>query len=379
MKHKERVATALDHSKPDRCPWQASFTPELADRVRAALTLGRPARDGEPHGGSAYDLEMVLDQDMLMTSVGWATNYYGEGEQYVDEWGVGWRSVAYKTPFGTGHYTEPCGHPLAADDAVSRYRAPDPTRPELYLAARRLVAERGDEYWVTGAVPTTVFETAWALRGFEQLLTDLVVDPDLADAVLDIPFHYHLQAAGALAAIGVDMVRFGDDVGQQHGMLMSPRHWRRFLKPRLAELIAHVKAVNPAVKVAYHTDGQVYPIIPELIEIGLDVLNPVQPAAMSPALLKRRYGKALSFWGTIDEQYTLPFGTPGDVRAEVSRRVQEVGYDGGLILAPTHTLQLDTPLDNVWALVGEVTGRTFPPGDAGTSRLTILTGTDQED
>jgi uroporphyrinogen-III decarboxylase len=156
--------------------------------------------------------------------------------------------------------------------------------------------------------------------------------------------------------MGVDMIWLGDDVGQQQGMLISPRHWRRFLKPRLAEIISRVKSINPAVKVAYHTDGCVYAIIPELVEIGLDVLNPVQPAAMDPARLKRQYGRELCFWGSIDEQHTMPFGDPDQVRHEVEQRLKTVGQDGGLILAPTHHLQLDTPLENFWALLDAVGG-----------------------
>jgi uroporphyrinogen decarboxylase len=274
---------------------------------------------------------------------------------------VGWQSVAYATPFGVGHYTEPRGHPLADAGALARYQPPDPSRPELYADAHRLIAQHGDEYWIVGSTVTTIFETAWAMRGLEQLMTDFIEDPDLADAILDIPYKYHLIAAETLAGMGVDMIWIGDDVGQQHGMLISPRHWRRFLKPRMANIIDRVKAVNPAVKVAYHTDGCVYAIIPELIEIGLDVLNPVQPAAMDPARLKREYGRDLCFWGSIDEQHTMPFGRPGDVRREVAERIKTVGSDGGLILAPTHHLQLDTPLDNFWALLEAVTGRSWAP------------------
>jgi uroporphyrinogen-III decarboxylase len=125
----------------------------------------------------------------------------------------------------------------------------------------------------------------------------------------------------------------------------------------MANFIGRLKAINPRLKVAYHTDGCVYDVIPELIEIGLDVLNPVQPTAMDPVRLKREYGKDLCFWGSIDEQHTLPFGTPDEVRQEVLDRVTTLGSSGGLILAPTHHLQLDTPLENFWAMVEAVTGR----------------------
>jgi uroporphyrinogen-III decarboxylase len=115
-----------------------------------------------------------------------------------------------------------------------------------------------------------------------------------------------------------------------------------------------LKAINPDVKIAYHTDGYVIPIIPDLIEIGLDVLNPIQPASMDPAEVKTKYGKELCFWGTIDEQKTLPFGTPEDVANEVRHRLDTIGRDGGLIIGPTHSVQLDTPPENFWAMVDTI-------------------------
>jgi uroporphyrinogen-III decarboxylase len=151
------------------------------------------------------------------------------------------------------------------------------------------------------------------------------------------------------------MIWIGDDVGGQQGMVISPDHWRRYLKPRLAELIASLKALNRDIRIAYHSDGNIYPIIPELIEIGLDVLNPVQPACMDPARLKREFGERLCFWGSIDEQKTLPFGSPANVREEVLTRLTTLGREGGLIIGPTHHVQLDTPLENFWAMVDTVT------------------------
>jgi uroporphyrinogen-III decarboxylase len=180
---------------------------------------------------------------------------------------------------------------------------------------------------------------------------DLLEDPDLAEAILDIPYRYHLVAAERLVEAGVDMLWTGDDVGAQNGMLMSPATWRRFLKPKMAQFISRMRGINPDVKIAYHSDGDVSDVIPDLIEIGVDVLNPVQPASMDPAQLKREYGDRLLFWGSIDEQYTLPFGSPDDVRAEILTRLTTIGHGGGLILAPTHHVQLDTPMENFWAMV----------------------------
>ena len=341
---------------------QISFTPEFARRLRADMKQTGRSVHNPIGGGNTYALERALGQDMLLTSVGWANSFYANetyapGEYtYMDEWGVVFKNAPYETRFGAGFYTEAVGHPLADHRALDSYSAPDPHRPVLYREAERLIAAHKGEYWIVGATVTTMFETAWALRGQTQVLMDLAEDPGLADAILEIPFRYHLAAAKHLVEMGVDMIWTGDDVGTQRGMMISPKTWRRFLKPRMAEFISAIKSVNPKVMVAYHSDGNIEKIIPELIEIGLDVLNPVQPNAMDPAKLKRLYGEELSFWGTLDEQYVLPFGTPEDVRREVAERLETVGNDGGLVIGPTHHVQLDTPLENFWAMVDAVVG-----------------------
>jgi uroporphyrinogen decarboxylase len=357
MTHRERVQAALAHEEPDRVPLEMSFTPEFAQRLRDHL-LGGTGGGHNPHGGgNDYALERALDLDVLLTSVGWANSYYagdvynpGE-DHYTDEWGVGWKNVRYETPFGTGFYTDFCDPPLADDDAVDSYQAPDPTRPELYTAVGQTVREFGDEYWIVGSCQTTIWETAVALRGFEALLMDLIANPELVARILDIPQQYHRQVCRRLVELGVDMVWLGDDLGAQNSMLMAPEQWRTYLKPRFAELIAELKGINPHVKIAYHTDGYVEPVIAELVEIGVDVLHPIQPASMDPAGIKKKFGDKLCFMGTVDEQHTLPFGSVEDVQREVQERIRTVGKGGGLILAPTHHVQLDTPIENLLAMV----------------------------
>lgn len=359
MTHRERVIAALNHEEPDRCPMQASFTPEFAERLRAGLSTELDELQNPPGSGNTYDIERALGLDLLLTSVGWQTGFHKQAGTYVDEWGVMWKSIPYATRFGGGYYTETVGHPLAGGAALRSYKPPDPHRPQLYEEARRLIRDFKNEYWIVGVTKTTIFETAWALRGLEQLMMDFVEDPDLADAILEIPYRYHLAAAEKLVAMGVDMIWLGDDVGAQNSMMISPRHWRRYLKPRMAHFIATLKTINPQLKVAYHSDGCIYPIIPELIEIGLDVLNPIQPASMDPVRLKREYGNRLCFWGSVDEQHTLPFGSPEDVRGEVLSRLKTIGGGGGLILGPTHNVQMDTPLENFRAMVDTIANTSY--------------------
>ena len=354
MKPRDRVQVALNHEQPDRCPFQVSFTPEFADRLRSSLEL-EGANVHNPHGGgNTYQLERYLGQDMLLTSVGWANSYYMDDQPYTDEWGVGWDIASYETPFGVGHYTEIVGHPLADERVIETYQAPDPHRSELYQPSREMIEQFKEEYWIVGVTVTTIFETAWALRGLEQMMLDMAINPELAHRILDIPYHYHLTAAKKLVRLGVDMIWTGDDIGAQDKMLISPAMWRTFLKPRMAEFIAELKVINPDVKVAYHSDGNILPVIPELIEIGVDVLNPIQPASMDPAEIKETFADQLCFWGSIDEQHTLPFGKPEDVRAEILTRLNSLGKGGGLVLAPTHHVQLDTPLENFWAMINTI-------------------------
>jgi uroporphyrinogen decarboxylase len=345
---------------------QISFTPEFAVRLRRELQQAGNAVHNPHGGGNTYELERAIGEDMLLTSVGWANSYYanetysGGADTYFDEWGVGWRNARYATRFGTGFYTEMVSHPLADARALASYKPPDPVRPKLYRDSERVIRQFKKDYWIVGVTVTTIFETAWALRGLEQMFIDFAEDPDLADCILAIPFRYHLAAARRLVEMGVDMIWTGDDVGAQHAMMISPVTWRRFLKPKMAEFIATLKRINPRLKFAYHSDGFIDPIIPELIEIGVDILNPVQPRSMDPSTLARKYGGRLCYWGTIDEQFTLPFGTPADVRREIEARFASVGSQGGLILAPTHHVQLDTPMENFWAMVNTITGEARP-------------------
>ncbi len=213
MKPRERVQTALNHEAPDRCPMQISFTPEFAARLEADLQLKGQGLHNPHGGGNTYELERTLDQDMLLTSVGWVNGYYQDGYQnvasYPDEWGVIWKTIEYATPYGKGKYTEPSGHPLVEDAALDTYHSPDPNRPELYHEAIRVIQQFKDEYWIVGVTPTTIFETAWALRGYERLLMDMATDPDKASRVLDIPYSYHKvgHAAPGEPGSGHDLAR----------------------------------------------------------------------------------------------------------------------------------------------------------------------------
>jgi len=363
MKHRDRVLRALNHEPTDRPPFQAVFVPEFNARLRSHF--GLPPRWAEPHHGTwqGYELELLTDQDVFTASAGWVTNYYLHDTPYTDDWGVKWRIDKYSTPFGPGYYTNIDKSPLADDEPdLDAYHAPDPNRPGMYHHIERLVREYGDEYYTVGRVHCTIFETAWALRGFENLLIDLYEDPDLAERIIDLPYLYHREVARNVAERGVDMIWLGDDWGMQTNLLIDPNTWREFFKPRYADICQTIKKANPNCTIAYHSDGQVTKLIPDLIDVGIEVLNPIQTDCMDPAELQRDFGDKIGFFGGVAVQSTLPHGTPAEIKQEFDWLQSTIGKDGGWICAPTLHVQQATPIENLLTLIDCVHGR---GGDIG--------------
>lgn len=339
MNSRERLITALNHEEPDRVPVDLWFTSEVEDRLSAA------------HGGlRGAALRIALGHDLVMTSspnIGASYELPGTPEEYMCEWGVRWKWV---TNAAGGRYTEAVGHPLAGAEDLTSYHMPDPLGPSMqaiYQETRDLTEQYGQTHAVFGSLYQTIFESAWLLRGLENLLMDMAADKDFAHELFERLTEYSLVAGTEMVAQGIDVLWLGDDFGTQRSMLISPNTWREFIKPRYARLIDAFKSHNPSLKIAYHCDGYFEPIIPELIEIGLDVLNPVQPLSMDPAEIKRKYGDKLSFWGTVDTQYAFPFGSPEDLEREIRERLRTVAPGGGLILCSSHRVQPDAPLENI--------------------------------
>jgi uroporphyrinogen decarboxylase len=263
----------------------------------------------------------------------------------VDEWGVWWRA-------GEFHHFARVDSPLRGMQDLSRlkqYPWPDLDQSYRYVGVRERVAELHARGLAVAAFAGSVFEQSWYIRGLEDLMVDMATAPEVAHWFFERTAALQQFAAEQFARAGVDIIITGDDVAGQQGLLMSLEMWRTFLKPRLAATVQAVKRANPASFVFYHSDGKVEAVIPELIEIGIDILNPIQPECMEPAAIKRRFGDRLSFWGTVSVQRTMPGGTPDEVRAEVRARIRDVGQGGGFILAPAHVLGPETPWENIVA------------------------------
>jgi uroporphyrinogen decarboxylase len=203
-------------------------------------------------------------------------------------------------------------------------------------------------YFVSGD-KGNLLELAWSLRGMDNFLVDLVSNDELVEYLLDRITEMKEFKVEMFAKAGCDQIMFSEDLGMQDRMIMSPDTWRKWFKPRWKRIIAKAKSINPNIFIWFHSDGDIREVIPDFIEIGVNVLNPVQPECIDPAEIRKLYGDKLAFWGTIGTQTTMPFGTPEDVKNEVKKRIETVGYDGGLVLAPTHTLEPEVPMENIFA------------------------------
>jgi uroporphyrinogen decarboxylase len=188
----------------------------------------------------------------------------------------------------------------------------------------------------------------------EALLMDLVTDPLLAGTLLDKVTEVCTALAARLATYDIDVLWLADDFGTQRGLFVHPDTWRQWFKERLRTVVDAAKSVNPDLLVALHSDGKVDEIIPDLIDIGIDVLNPLQPEVMDPAAIKREYGQDLAFWGGVGTQTTLPFGSPSEVRDVVRDLISTVGAGGGFLIAPTHLVEPEVPWENILAFVDAV-------------------------
>ncbi len=355
MRPRERVLAAVAHRQPDRVPLDYLAKKEAHRTLKAYLGI---AEDEELLQRLGIDLRPVAPRPRVeVHPLRYAdpTVEVTPDGLYKDIWGVGFVPREYPT----GLYMQLASHPLERVTTIAELESyPWPTPDDWDYGNVRPDALRYGEYAVK-AHSRGFFEISWFMRGMEAFLVDLATNPDLACALMDRikdclmgRIRRILEAAQG----AIDIFELNDDVGTQGGLMMSPALWRRLIKPRMAEMAALCRSYG--VKVMYHTCGGVRPIIPDLIEIGIDILDPVQPwaAGMEPSALKRDFGHRLTFHGSIDEQRTLPFGTADDVKREVEERIRVLGEDGGLILCPSHAIQADTPPENVLALYDTAMG-----------------------
>ena len=378
---RDRVLAALRHTQPDRVPVDFLATNEIWDRLETILEP-----DVSSVGDSAYFepiREAILRQLQVDCRVLSYDMFCNPPESVLHpgahtEW---WDVLSRSTPnrmwrqvlpngemfdiFGrhthvvkhqTGAYEEAASWPLESAQSVEDLKAFDWPEPDWWdfspLPGIMAQLDRVHPYHIRFRIGS-VFEVAWQLRGMQTFLIDLAMNPAMVHYFMERLTDLYVENTRRVLAVAgerLDMVYFYDDVATQKGLMISKRMWREFIQPYHARIIAVAKEYGQPVM--YHSDGALYPLIPELLDMGVDVLNPIQADAegMEPQRLKDEFGDRLAFHGGIDIIETLPRGSVEDVRNEVRARIDVLGRNGGYIMASSHHIQSDTPTENVLAM-----------------------------
>jgi uroporphyrinogen decarboxylase len=368
MTPRERVLASLGHQEPDRVPialGQATgdgitlgaYRPLLAHLgMEPATAQLKDARAQTARVDEAVLRRFRVDSRGIGLSApdGWKDKWL-DARTVQDEWGV------VRTRPADSHYFDLCRSPFAEDptrSAIASYDWPDPLNPGRYRGLREKARQlhRETDYAVVLDVNCAFFLRCCELRGWENFYMDLVADVPFAEALMDRYLEIRLaMAERALEEVGdnVDVVMVtSDDLGMTEGPLISPALYRALIKPRQRRTFDAIRARTDAF-LYYHTDGAVYSLLPDLVEIGAQVLNPIEVRAAGmgdTARLKREFGDRLAFWGAIDTHHVLPQGTVTEVREEVRRRILDLGPGGGYVVGPVHNIQPDVPPANVVAM-----------------------------
>ncbi len=326
---KERLRRAIRHEPVDRLPTQINYTGRQGERMAAHF------------GISAAELPARLGNHLCRLDLTYTPRYSEDKSVKFDWWGAGFDTGE------EGYFVRVS--PLQEANDLDGMAWPDPHDPHLLDEAAAVVAA-DDQHFLAPNFGWALFERAWSLRGMVEFFMDMAGDPQFAGELLDRVADIQLVLIRRFLALGVDGVYFGDDYGGQVNMLLSPSMWRTLIKPRLARLFEPIRAAG--LPILMHSDGHIEPILPDLIEIGLTMYNPVQPEVSDFCALRQGFGSRLAYYGGVSTQTTLPFGSPDDVRAAVAKAAHELAPDNtGLLIAPSHRMMSDIPMHNVAALL----------------------------
>ena len=338
MDSRERVIAALERRPVDRVPIFMWFHPDTARHLSELLEI--PARYvGDAMGDDIH--QTWVNNNFAMEGI----THENDGETHQDDWGIVW-----ERQFG---FNQIVHYPLkdSSREHILAYRFPY-DRMEGLFAPMSALADTNDGYFLGCDVSPCVYEMYWRLRGMEDALVDMVDAPDLAREMFRRCADFAVRLSEeACTRYELDWLWTGDDVASQEAMVFSPRVWRALVKPELQRIFS--VGIRHGLPVAYHCCGALRPIIPDLIEMGLDVLNPVQASCpgMDPLELKQEFGQQLSFMGGVDTQYLLPLGTETEVRRATARLLEGMtGDGGGYILAAAHSIPPETPDANIFAM-----------------------------
>lgn len=327
MTPRERVIKTLQHQNTDAVPYQLDLTDEVYERMQSYY--GDDAffeKTGSHLAQERNESFTILSKTRFRDMFGVIWNREQEGD-----FGIVDQTILKEPEFGD-------------------YVFPEPDEKLIREKCERL--EKQSDKFRMYIIGFSLFERAWTLRSMEELLMDFLTNEEFAEALLDQIVEYNTKVVEIVAQYDIDCIFYGDDWGQQKGLIMGGQLWRRFLKPRLKQMYDVAK--QNGMYVAQHSCGDVSEVFPDLIELGLDIYNTFQPEIYDVAKMKELYGKQITFYGGISTQRLLPYETPETVKAEVRRLMKILGRDGGYIVAPTHAMPNDIPTENVLAFLEAV-------------------------
>jgi uroporphyrinogen decarboxylase len=347
MNARERLLTALDGGEPDRVPCALGF---YHQDIESLVPPGQYRPDLVDVNFVEFPLSPEEKALERMASPYSPDTRLGSAAQVATY--ARWR---YRPQ--TPEYRSPLARARSLDDLRS-FPFPDVSRPyHVKALARQVRTLHAHGLAAGGNLPHLggeLFEAAWRLRGLENFLIDLLERPDWAHFLLDRLADLARRNAGTLAGAGVDVLALDDDVGMPGTMIISPAIWRQFFKPRMARIIQAARAIKSDLRIVYHSDGYFEPIVGDLMEIGVNAINPLQPDHMDAARIRQRFGPQLALWGTVGHHTTFSFATPDAIRQEVKHRIKTLGR-AGLILCPAYDIdEPDIPWENVAAFLEAV-------------------------
>lgn len=354
MTSRQRILATLNHEAPDHIPTDGWFHPEVRKKLHEyyktkdwSTVLHNLGVEGWAECGPS-----IVFPEYEKKCTGRPGEKPGKRAVWINErvfkdgWGV-------KYQFGESDwYVERLEGPLESAQTIQDILAyPFPAieqirEPENYEAEVKSLKEK--ELFVSASIPNP-YKTAWELRGMDNILVDYLINVEMLNALYDKLYHLYTEMVLRAIHAGVDMIKIIGDIAMQDRIIMGPDAWRKMDKPRLAKLIAACKAINPDIFLFIHSDGNVMDLMDDFVEIGFDVVNPIQPECMDPVKVKKRWGDKITLHGGVSLQRTLPFGSTDDVRDEVETLIRKCGYNGGLVVFPSNVIQPDTSVENIIA------------------------------
>ncbi len=347
---RERVLKAISHKVTDRVPMDYCTRSDVARKLIQHLGLStreelyrklgvdiRRLSVSENHPEFNEKVNGILGGNSEKSG---AKYIFHEDGTYENAWGIVHR------PSADGLYDEWVRGPFANTMDLDSFKWPDMDVIESVESLKKRIDAYEGKYAII-ATMNYPFKVCWQMRGLENFLCDMMVEKDFAKELLQRAAAYEMEKGIRMLKAGADILSFSGDIAMQDRMMVNVDAWRELDKPIFAGMIREFKRLKPDILVYYHSDGNIEEVIPDLIEIGVDIINPIQPESMDVAEIKAKYGKHFTLHGTISIQETLPHGTIDDVRREVMERIELCSKDGGLILAPANHVQNDTPLENI--------------------------------